>query len=304
MNYYRFKTFRTSYYFPEIDSESTFLYGIYHPYGSFLVKQYWKIFTSCKLIRLLSRISINKLPFPYQSIIRLCPSDSIISFNLGTPGEEQKISMLGYIPCGGKSFFAKYTTKKRAKSLARNEISVLKELEKEKIAPTLLAAVESDEEVFFMTSRVDGQPYPSFELSPPIMDMLILLSTIKLKNNSANNHLKICLSHGDFCPWNMLQNGKEVRLIDWEMGANRPLGYDLFFFIIHARLVMGADAKLIISLIEKNIDQILKYFSSLDISDYHPYLISFLSIRLKEEQEKGHTEMAVIYQNLLETFLS
>lgn len=298
MKYYRFKTFRTSYYFPETDSRSRFLYGIYHPYGSLPVKLYWKLFTSCRWIRSLSAVEESQFDFPYRTIMRLCPSNAIVSFNLGTPGDEQKISMLGYIPGEGKSFFAKYSTKEKAKALSRNEIRVLRELEGKNISPVLYDIKDNDEEVFFVTSRVCGQAYSSFELSEQILDILISLGSVKLEDKSVNE-LAICLSHGDFCPWNMLQNGAEIRLIDWEMAANRPLGYDLFLFIIHTHLVMGADEGKIRILLKENINYILKYFNAFNISDYRPYLLSFLTTRLKEEREKGHTQMVTHYQQIL-----
>lgn len=300
MKYYQFKTFRTSYYFPDTDSQSRFLYGVYHPYGSLPVKLYWKLFTSCKWIRYLSVMEEKQLDFPYQSIMRLCPSSAIVSFNLGTPGDEQKISMLGYIPGENKSFFAKYSTKDKAKVLSRNEIRILKELEGKNLSPVLLDAKDNGEEVFFVTSRVCGKPYSSFELSEQILNILISLGSVKLEDDSVDK-LATCLSHGDFCPWNMLLNGTEIRLIDWEMAANRPLGYDLFLYIIHTHLVMGADGKKISALLKDNADYILKYFNAFNISDYQPYLLSFLAVRMKDEQAKAHPQMVNRYQQILQS---
>ncbi|MDB9131736.1 phosphotransferase [Parabacteroides distasonis] len=298
MKYYRFKTFRTSYYFPETDSRSRFLYGVYHPYGSLPVKLYWKLFTSCKWVRTLSVVDENQLDFPYRTIMDMCPANALVSFNLGTPGDEQKISMLGYIPGEDKSFFAKYSTKDKAKALSKNEIWVLRELEGRNLSPVLLDVKENDEEVFFVTSRVCGNAYSSFELSEEILDILISLGSVKLEDG-IGNELAFGLSHGDFCPWNMLQDGTKIRLIDWEMAANRPLGYDLFLFIIHTHLVMGADEKRILALLKENTNYITKYFNAFNISDYRPYLLSFLTARLKDEQDKAHQQMVKRYQQIL-----
>lgn len=298
MKYYRFKTFRTSYYFPKTDLRSRFLYGVYHPYGSLLVRLYWKMFMSCKWVRALSSIDESRLDFPYRKIMDMCPENALVSFNLGTPGDEQKISMLGYIPEENKSFFAKYSIKDKAKALSRNEIRVLRELEGKNLSPALLNVKDNGEEVFFVTSRVCGRAYFSFDLSDQILDILISLGSIKLEDD-ATNELETCLSHGDFCPWNMLQDSTEIRLIDWEMATNRPLGYDLFLFIIHTRLVMGADERRILVLLKENVDYILKYFNEFNISDYRPYLLFFLATRLKSEKEKGNTQMARCYQQIL-----
>lgn len=298
MKYYRFKTFRTSYYFPKTDSRSRFLYGVYHPYGSLPVKLCWKLFTSCKWVRTLSVVDENQLDFPYRTIMDMCPANALVSFNLGTPGDEQKISMLGYIPGEDKSFFAKYSTKDKAKALSKNEIWVLRELEGRNLSPVLLDVKENDEEVFFVTSRVCGNAYSSFELSEEILDILISLGSVKLEDG-IGNELAFGLSHGDFCPWNMLQDGTKIRLIDWEMAANRPLGYDLFLFIIHTHLVMGADEKRILALLKENTNYITKYFNAFNISDYRPYLLSFLTARLKDEQDKAHQQMVKRYQQIL-----
>ncbi len=298
MKYYRFKTFRTSYYFPDTNTESNFLYGVYHPYGSLLVKLYWKLFTFCKWIRSFSIVDENKLDFPYQTIKRFCPKDALMSFNLGTPGDEQKISMLGYLPKENTSFFAKYSTKDKAKELSRNEMWVLKELEGKGLAPKLLTAEDNGNEVFFMTSRICGKAYASFELTDQIVDILISLGSVK-SNEVDENGLVMCLSHGDFCPWNMLKDGSDIRLIDWEMAANRPLGYDLFMFVIHTRLVMGTDAEDTLELLKKNTDYLRKYFQTFHVSDYQPYLRFFLTIRMEEEQYKGHTQMVNNYCKIL-----
>lgn len=300
MKLYRFRTFRTAYYFPETDAQSRFLYGVYHPYGILPVKLYWKLFTSCGWVRGLSAIEGTSLPFPYQHIMEMCPQGAVLSFNMGTPSEEQKMSMLGYLPATGDSFFAKYSTKEKAMTLSRNEIRVLKELNGMAGAPLLLDAKDNGYEVFFRTSRVNGKACSSFELTERILDILVTLGSAKLKGRDEDvEGLMLCLSHGDFCPWNMLQDGTEIRLIDWEMAANRPLGYDLFLFIIHTHLVMGADENRILALLKENTNYIDKYFNAFNISDYRPYLLSFLTARLKDEQDKAHQQMMKHYQQIL-----
>lgn len=298
MKYYRFKTFRTSYYFPDIDVQSKFLYDIYHPYGSSLVKLYWRTFISFKWIRLLNVVDEKELDFPYSTIKRLCPPNAIVSFNLGTPGDEQKISMLGYIPENSKSFFAKYSVKEKAKALSRNEIYVLKQLGKRGLSPTLLSEYDNGNEVFFSTTRVCGKPYSTFNMNEHLLGVLVSLGKINKTKNPING-LITSLSHGDFCPWNMLQDGNEIKLIDWEMGANRPLGYDLYMFIIHSRLVMGADETEVLRALRNNANVIEKYFSAFGVTRPKNYLMAYLDIRLKEEQEKKHTQMSGRYKKIL-----
>lgn len=298
MKYYRFKTFRTSYYFPEVDAKSKFLYGVYHPYGSLPVKLYWKLFTSCKWVRALSAVDEKQLEFPYRTIMDMCPANSRVSFNLGTPSAEQKISMLGYLPEKNDSFFAKYSTKEKAKQLSRNEIRVLKELEGLNLAPSLLDVKDYGNEVFFVTSRVSGTAYNTFDLSEQILNILLSLGKVKQRKDPESG-LLVCLSHGDFCPWNMLQDDGNVRMIDWEMADARTLGYDLFMFLIHVQLVMGGHEANILSSLAKNEIKIQRYFQTFGVSDYRPYLVHFLNTRLKEERGKGHQQMVQHYQNLI-----
>lgn len=297
MKYFRFKTFRTSYYFPDTGAHSKYLYDIYHPYGSALVKLYWKMFISLRWVRFLSTVNEKDLDFPYCSIKRLCPPDAIISFNLGTPGDEQKISMLGYIPEKNQSFFAKYSVKEKAKALSRNEIHVLKQLEKTNLSPILLSEYDNGKEVFFSTTRVCGKPYSTFNMKKGLLDILISLGEINKKKNPTDG-LITSLSHGDFCPWNMLQDGNDIKLIDWEMATNRPLGYDLYMFIIHSRLVMGANEAEIIKSLQDNANIIKKYFNAFGITSTRNYLMAYLDIRLKEEHEKKHIQMEETYRRI------
>ena len=97
MKLYRFKTFRTSYFFPQLDDSRSFLYQLYTPYGS-LSKVYWWLFRHFFIVRWLNKFSNVDIVFQYTKILKLLPIGSIVSFNLGTSGEEQKISMLGEEP--------------------------------------------------------------------------------------------------------------------------------------------------------------------------------------------------------------
>lgn len=296
----RFKTRRTSYYFPETDRHSRFLFGVYHPYGSPLVKLYWALYTHSSLLRKLQTVEEKDFEFPYKTIMHLCPQGSLVSFNLGTPGEEQKISMLGYRPSTGDSFFAKYAVKEKAKELCRNEVKVLKELSGKGLAPEVLYEKYNGDSVFFMTSRVCGAAYDSFELNGKILEILISLAKMSYCEGK-DNELSTALSHGDFCPWNMLRSGDSIHLIDWEMAKNRVLGYDMFIFLLHVRMVMGAKGAELTEIIEKNHNSICRYFKTFDIDDYLPYLKAFLGIRIKDEQKKGHAQMVEQYVLLQST---
>lgn len=222
-----------------------------------------------------------------------------MSFNLGTPGDEQKISMLGYVPSSGEEFFAKYSAKETAKLLSRNEIKTLQMLHGSGLAPTLLSSADSGDAVFFRTTRTVGKACTSFELTDDIVELLCKLSAVDADGCEAGT----CFSHGDFCPWNMLeQEDGSINLIDWEMAGVRPLGYDLFMFLIHSPLIMGRNADLVSASLNVNDSKIHRYFSSLGIEDYTQCLLSFLRLRIKEEREKRNQSMVESYNALMANY--
>lgn len=299
MRYYKFKTFRTDYYFPDSSGECPFLYGVYHPYGGFIVKLYWRLFKTCHLIRRFLSVDEKDLNLPYDSIRGLCPKGALLSFNLGTPGVGQKVSMLGHTQESG-DFFAKYSVKPHAKSLTRNEIRILMDLDGKGLAPRMISHDDTSEYVFLMTECVKGEAWTSFALSDEIMNLLFKMSVIGFSEPSAKG-LKHCLSHGDFCPWNMLKDEYGIRLIDWEMAQGRPLGYDLFTFLIQVPLLLGHRVDDVTQKVGKSELRIREYFSRCGVEDYGPYLDAFINDRLLEEGRKGHSRLLTSYKKLKET---
>ena len=142
MMYYRFKTFTTSYYFPRLDVKLQYMYGLYSPYGGRLSKIYWWLFRHVKSVRRMSAIDENELDFPYKTIKETDGNDTLMSFNMGSPGVEQKISILGYDRTLGVPFFAKFSEKPRALELTRNEIKVYQMLDGMGLTPKLINAVD------------------------------------------------------------------------------------------------------------------------------------------------------------------
>ena len=232
MTLYRFKTFRTSYFFPDRSKDVEFVYNIYHPFGGGLSKVYWWLFKKSKFVRLCNMVRKPEHFFPYKEIISLLPDESIVSFNMGTPGLEQKISMLG-LDADGRRFFAKYSSKPRTIQMSLNEINVLRSLEGTGLSPILFDYRTGNDYVFFRTSYVEGDPLSTIGISDKITDLALLLSHYNIEGIVERNGLKYCLSHGDFTPWNILVVDGRYKLIDWELAADRPLGYDLFLYVSH-----------------------------------------------------------------------
>ena len=300
MTYYRFSTFTTAYYFPEIeDRDATFLYGLYSPYGGKLSRWYWRLFKQSHLVRLLTSVSDNRLPFPYKQIRDLTGEEAMLSFNMGSPGKEQKISMLGYVPQTKQKFFAKYAQKPDAMRLSRHEIEVLRLLNDSKLVPQLLDSKIANDYVYLQTECVQGRrPYDTL-LNNNVVDLLITLSSFHYPDSTNQTaDLCTCLSHGDFCPWNMMvQPDNSLRMIDWEMADERILGYDLFTWLLNVAGIVTGKIPLY-HIIEKNRKYIMRYFNALLITDYTPYLKTYVDFQVKilHSQKKQH--LLAMYQDL------
>lgn len=300
MKLYRFRTFTTSYYFPNITKETRFLYGLYSPFGGILSKVYWALFKNFRLVRCFSGIDTKKVDFPYTKIMDVDGTDSILSFNMGSPGVEQKISILGWSKDEKKPFFAKFSQKPKAIELTKNEISVYKLLSKTGLVPQLLKEDIGQGYAYLKTEFVKGCRPQSTELTREIMQLSLTLKDYHIgDSNTKANNLKTALSHGDFCPWNMLEYDGKIRLIDWELAAERPLGHDLFTYIVQTSLLLTPERNLK-EAIKSNEDIISEYFSSFGIENYKPYLKVFVEERYKYEVNKGNDERANRLNEIIE----
>lgn len=301
MKYYRFSTFTTSYYFPEITEETQFLYGVYSPYGGKLSRYYWRKFRQSSVVRALTSVKERRLPFPYTFIRELIGADAILSFNMGSPGAGQKISILGYVPQTRKQFFAKFAQKPEAMRLSRHEIEVLQLLHGTNLVPALYDSKIGDNFVYLQTEYVQGHRPNDTLLNDKVVDLLIKLSSFHYPNDTQGlNGLQTCLSHGDFCPWNMLvQSDGLLRMIDWEMADEQIVGYDIFTWLLNvAGLVTGKIP--LYHIIEKNRKHLMRYFNALSISDYTPYLRCFAEQQMVIIKQHDKKHMLAKYQELYE----
>lgn len=300
MTYYRFSTFTTAYYFPEIeDPDTTFLYGLYSPYGGKLSRWYWHHFKRSHFVRSLTSVRDDKLPFPYRQIRELVGNQAMLSFNMGSPGTEQKISMLGYVHKTKQKFFAKFAQKPDAMRMSRHEIEVLRLLKDTKLVPQLYDSKIANDYVYLQTECVQGVRPGDTLLNDKVVDLLITLSAFHYPDSTTQTtNLRTCLSHGDFCPWNMLvQPDNSLRMIDWEMADERILGYDLFTWLLNvAGLVTGKIP--LYHIIEKNRKSIMRYFNALQIGDYSTYLKTYVDLQMKILHIQNKQHLLAMYQDL------
>lgn len=298
MKLYRFKTFTTSYYFPHLDSSLQYMYGLYSPYGGRLSKIYWWLFQHSSVVRSLTSVKENDLEFPYSKIKATDGNDTLMSFNMGSPGVEQKISILGYDNKLNIPFFAKFSQKPRAMALTRNEVLVYRLLDGTGLTPRLLKAVDTEDYVYLKAEYINGIRPKSRNITQEILHLCLPLASRHLTEQRTDaNGLKMGLSHGDFCPWNVLISNNQIRLIDWELAADRTLGYDLFTYICQVAILFEPEKQLLLA-IDDNMRYVKEYFSSFGITDYKPYLKAFAMQKWEYEEGKGNTRLSEKYKEL------
>ena len=292
MKYFRFKTFTTSYYFPQLNTDQRYMYGLYCPYGGKLSRLYWWLFRKNRLVRYLTAVKESELPFPYDVIKLADGTDCLMAFNMGSPGVEQKISILGYDNMTGQPFFAKFSQKKKAIELTRNEAMIYQKLQSTGLTPKLLKMEEVGNGLYMKVEYVEGRRPESTSLDKQIIDIAIRLGNYHLEDSIAESlNLKTGLSHGDFCPWNFLISNGEAKLIDWEMAAERPLGYDFFTYICNVSILLYPQLTLK-QTIDEHRDLISYYFAQYNIEDWLPYLKYYAKDKYEYELGKGFKDRA------------
>lgn len=298
MKLYRFKTFTTSYYFPHLDSSLQYMYGLYSPYGGRLSKIYWWLFQHSSVVRSLTSVNEKDLEFPYSKIKASDGNDTLMSFSMGSPGVEQKISILGYDKTLDIPFFAKFSEKPRAKKLTKNEIRIYRMLDGTGLTPKLLQSVDTDDYVYLKAEFIKGSRPKSRKMTDEVLQLCLPLSKYHLTDKYVDeNGLKMSLSHGDFCPWNVLVSDGVIRLIDWELATDRTLGYDLFTYICQVAILFEPEKQLLLA-IDDNMRYVKEYFSSFGVTDYKPYLKAFAMQKWEYEEGKGNTRLSEKYKEL------
>ena len=303
MTYFRFKTFTPSYYFPTLQAHQQYMYGLYSAYGGKLSKIYWTLFKKCSIVRVLTAVNEEQLPFPHRQIKEADGTDCLMAFNMGSPGVEQKISILGYDNSNNTPFFAKFSQKPVAKVLTYNEIEIYRLLKDSSLTPQLLDYKICPEYVYLKAEFVEGKRPETTELTMPIVELCLQLKEHHLTAAHIDDYgLKLALAHGDFCPWNILMQENHMKLIDWELAKDRPLGFDLFTYICQVSLLFAPDIELL-QAIDRHNTLIEHYFAACDIDCYLPYLKAFATEKALYEEGKGnHT--AYTQYHLLANILS
>ncbi len=311
MAFYRFKTFKSTYYFPPLTPDSRFIYSLYGNYGGRCARLMWWLFCHVSLFRFLFRVEEKNIE-GLSLLKSLLGEDVIYGVNMGTTGPDQKMSVLGYhtntlTSSANKSrFFAKLSTSQRAKDLSRNEIKVYQSLAGTGLVPELYSYKDTEEYVFLKCECIQGDHVLSGVEDSQVMGILMMLkdkhytetsSPFCVNNGAEEAPLKTCFAHMDFCPWNMLSVRGKLHLIDWEMSAEMPLGFDLFTYVLQTSFLLDKTQSGM-KVIEDHRTMIDEYFAG---EDWQVYLKAFVNYKL-EFFSKGQNPL--LYDRFNEMLLS
>lgn len=297
MHYYYFNPFSKQYYFPDGFENYPIFNSFYQPY-TFSARLMWFCWRSLGMFRGLFLENRAEKILPIDHIKRYTPASAIMAFNRGTPGKEQKITILGVDQITKKEFFIKYAESSSARKNVINEGNILVQLNHLEFVPKLLLSISEPEYALISTTVLKGQQVVHQQVMQLLIDILLELTKEKIEGGMKHKmEVKCCFAHGDFCPWNMMIEEGKLKIFDWEMAGNYPLGYDLFTYIFQTSFLISPN-KSIEQLLKQNKTAIGTYFNSFNIDCWEIYLIAFAGIKLKLETEKQNKRLMTPYQLL------
>ncbi len=295
MRYYYFNPFSKQYYFPKGFRKYPVLLTLYQPY-KVTAKLMWSVWLHTSPIRYIFSITHPEKLFPVNQIGKFIDQNSILAFNKGSEGVEQKISMLGVDKTTGVPFFIKYGTSDIARKNVSNEGIVLEQLKQLSFVPKIELNVNSEDGFSLIkTSVLRGEKIKYLHLDDKMIKILFDLSEQKIKTDRTfSTTLKTCFAHGDFCVWNMMVDHENIELFDWEMGGQYPLGYDLFTYIFQYEFLVNESMRFDL-VINENIDMINRYFDKFQVKDWTPYLLEFSKLKCAVEMAKDNKDLKEHY---------
>ena len=282
MKYHYFHPLRPQYFFPQDFQKHKLFLSFFQPY-SFYGAISWFLFVKFSFFRFFLKKNIDKY-LPYDTILDTIGHPSLIAFNIGTVGPERKITGLGIH--NESEFFIKFGTTKLAIANIINEYNILKLLSAYDYSPKILDFKNKKSHVLLKTNTFSGRRLKNLKVNSLILVNLIQLAKLELLASKKSNHsLKFTFAHGDYCPWNIIINDKNILLFDWEMGGHYPLGYDLFTFIFQTNFLLNPDMK-IDYILSANKKFICEFFNFFNVKDWSDYLIAFAEIKISIEKNK------------------
>lgn len=296
MSYFYFKPWSPQYFFPENFEDHPFFLSFFQSY-SFKAKVIWWLWRNFSSFRELFKIENIEKYVPETLIRSELNGNPALAFNTGTPGPEQKITVLGFI--SNTSFFLKIGQSEIAIKNILNEKIILTQLKQHNFVPQVLELIERKGFVLLKTTVIDGVRLSNIKLNMAILNLLIAINSIQVESqvNFGNRAIKV-FSHGDFCPWNLLSSNGDIKVFDWELAGNYPLGYDLFTFIFQTSFLLNPKITFD-HLIKENFHFISHYFAAFKVSNWNLYLVDFAQIKFQSELNKKNSYLCPKYKDLI-----
>lgn len=297
MNYYYFNPFNKQYLFPQGFKKIGLFQTFYQPY-TLKGKCLWKLWYHLDFIRYWSKVPNPSAIVPLLQLKPYISSSSVLAFNRGSNGVEQKISILGVDKANNSEFFIKYADSETAKKNVTNEAAILTQLTSLDFVPNLLQHVTTPNYTFIQTNVLKGERVAQQPIHKQLLEVLTTLSKIKITTTReyTTTH-KTCFAHGDFCPWNMMLANNKLLVFDWEMAGIYPLGYDLFTYLFQTAFLITPN-KSIEKIVKEHSELIMSYFNPQEIEQWLPYLYDFASVKLNLETEKNSQQLIPYYRRL------
>jgi hypothetical protein len=297
MRYFYIHPFKPQYFFPKGFKKHEVFTSFFKPY-SHIGRISWSLFRNLGLYRVcFGKINIEDF-IPEKEIRKIIGVEPLMTFNTGTPGPEQKITGLGWDK--NNYFFIKYAKSPLAVKNVVNEHHILRQLSGLDFVPQIQSFHQDEEQVLLKTDVLMGSRLGNVPLSETILNCLYTLAEFSIiSENKPTSLVKTVFAHGDFCPWNMMEQNGRILLFDWEMGENYPLGYDVFTYLFQTKFLLEPDES-IETILSENKEIIGQYFNHFKISNWNKYLMAFSKVKVALEKKKGIKGMLSQYKILLD----
>lgn len=300
MRYFYIYPFKIQYYFSSDYRRFPFILDIFVPYSSF-GRFFWWFWNNVIFLKYF--FVVNESKIPNLNVIKSYLGDSkILAVNNGTKGPEQKSTAIFCLAQNNKTYFLKFAESEKARNLVINEYSILLKLQQFPGIPKIFNFTKSPIGILLETEFLIWKKYNKRELTHEIFILLLELSKISLEGCSDYTKGfsgKKGFAHGDFCPWNMLVNDNNVKLIDWELAGQYPAGYDLFTFIFQSSFLLRT--KIVIKkILGPNLEYIQEYFRFLGQPDWEHFLLIFAKFKYEQESLKQNKKMMMAYKQIIE----
>ena len=297
MRYFFFNPFTKQYYFPE-GYKNYPLFGSFYTSYTIAGSLLWFFWRNFSFFNNLCLAKDTEKLLPITQIKAYVPASSILAFNLGTKGVEQKTTILGIDKTTKDEFFIKFAESSIARINVNNEGQVLQQLNHLNFVPKLQRHVNTSDYTLILTNTLKGKRLNWKPDQNELLTKLKLLANQSIKTNiNYLSELETCFAHGDFCPWNMMDHNGKLMLFDWEMAANYPKGFDLFTHIFQTSFHLKPK-KSISELLKENNALIKSYFNFFSIVKWQDYLRAFASIKLELETQKKDKSLMFLFQQL------